>query len=38
MLPEKIQRLDLELACLDAVIPLHEVQVDRTRTSLLQTA
>lgn len=27
-LPEKIQRLELELACLDAVIPLHEVQVD----------
>ncbi len=27
-LPEKIQRLEVELACLDAVIPLHEVQVD----------
>ena len=27
-LPDKIQRLELELACLDAVIPLHEVRVD----------
>jgi len=27
-LPEKIQRLELELACLDQVIPFHRVKVD----------